>query len=353
MPFTILNKYFYSIITFIIILIVVYCGNTFKRNYLETNDEYKLIQTYLLNDSPLYGFDKPKLWIHTKYEINARKWKSFQSRSSTDLNQPFIHLTIKTIVNHCSKDFNICLIDDETFEKLLPNWDVNLVQVAEPSRSRIRQLGLLKLVYYYGGLVVPNSFICCRNLKGLYEEGTVGDKPFVCENVNRTSNLLLDKRHRAFLPDLYFFGAKKNNDTIKELVEFVKAENREPHFSAEPEFLGDLSMITLSLVVEQKINLIDGTKVGVKTVKRKTIGVEELMGDGFLDIDPITSYGIYIPDEEILGRTYYSWFAVLSKNQLLNSNITAVKYIIASLVDTTDEYKDTLEKRELRSVVVI
>lgn len=330
----------------------VYCGNAFKRKYLETNDEYKLIQTYLLNDSPLYGFDKPKLWIHTKYEINARNWKSFQSRNSTDLNQPFIHLTIKTIVNHCANDFNICLIDDETFEKLLPNWDINLSQIAEPNRSRIRQLGLLKLVYYYGGLVVPNSFICSRNLKQLYIDETQHNKPFICENVNHTTNLLLDKKHHTFLPNIYFFGAKKNNDTIKELIEFVKANNREPHFTSETEFLGDLSMFALSLYLEQKINLIDGKMVGVKTMNKKPICIDELLGDGYLEIDP-NNYGIYIPDDEILNRTHYSWFSVLSKKELLSSNITAIKYIIASLVDTTDEYKNTLEKREIRSVVAI
>jgi hypothetical protein len=352
MAFTISNNLFYTISVFILFLIVVYCGKSFKRDYLETNDEYKLIQTYLLNDSPLYGFDKPKLWIHTKYEINARKWKSFQSRNSTDLNQPFIHLTIKTIVSHCANDFNVCLIDDETFEKLLPNWDVNLAQVAEPVRSRIRQLGLLKLVYYYGGMVVPNSFICSRNLRGLYEEGTAENKPFVCENVNRTENLLMDKRHHTFLPNLYFFGAKKNDNTIKELIEFVKAENREPHFTSETEFLGDFSMVAYSHCLENKMNLIDGQKVGVKTVKKKPVAIEDLLGDGFLDIDT-TGYGIYIPDEEILGRTYYSWFNVMSKEELLSSNITAMKYIIASLVDTTDEYKRTLEKREIRSVVAI
>jgi hypothetical protein len=43
----------------------------------------------------------------------------------------------------------------------------------------------------------------------------------------------------------------------------------------------------------------------------------------------------------------------LSKEELLSSNITAMKYIIASLVDTTDEYKQTLEKREMRSVVAL
>jgi hypothetical protein len=350
--FTIANKYFYSFLILIVFTTVVYYGKTVKEQYLEPNDEYKLIQTYLLNDSPLYGFDKPKMWIHTKYEINARKWKNFQSRNSTDLNQPFIHLTLKTIVNHCSKDFNICLIDDETFEKLLPNWDVNLSQVAEPMRSRIRQMGLLQLVYHYGGMVLPNSFVCSHNLKPLFDEGTgtgekgTGEKAFVCENVNHTSNLLLDKRHRSFLPDLYIFGAKRNNKSILELIEYVKAENREPHFSSEPEFLGNFSMVALSLCSEHKMNLIDGTKVGVKTSTKKPIGMDELLGDGFLDIVP-SCYGIYIPTDDILKRTHYSWFNVLSKQELMSSNITIMKYVIASLVDTTDV---TTEKR---SVVAI
>ena len=88
--------------------------NQFKTDYFDT-DDYKLIEQYLLNDSPLYGYNRPKIWIHSKYELNARKWKDFQSRNSTDLNQPYIHATIKTIINHCGNDFNVCLIDDESF----------------------------------------------------------------------------------------------------------------------------------------------------------------------------------------------------------------------------------------------
>jgi len=343
------NKYFYSFIVFIVLSFFVYFGDFFKKNYLETNDEYKLIQTYLLNESPLYGYDKPKLWIHTKYDINARKWKSFQSRNTTDLNQPFLHLTIKTIVNHCSQDFNICLIDDDTFEKLLPNWDVKVGEVAEPVRSRIRELGLLKLVYYYGGMVVPNSFICCRNLKEMYDQETDGNRAFVCENVNRAEHATYDKKRRVFMPDLYCFGAKKNNPVIKEWVEFSKTENKVPHFSAETEFFGTSSLFALALAKEGKINVVDGKKMGVKTADNKIVGIEELMGEGFLNLDA-RPYGVYLPADAILARTCYSWFSVLSKEELLSSNVIAVKYIVASLVD---EYKNTREKRELRSVVAI
>ena len=81
-----------------IILVASLFANKLKQNF-ESNDEYELIRKYLLNDSPLYGYNRPKLWIHTKYEINSRKWKNFYSRNTTDLNQPYLHLTIKTIIN--------------------------------------------------------------------------------------------------------------------------------------------------------------------------------------------------------------------------------------------------------------
>ena len=110
---------FYYVFAIGIVFVTSFLANKVKTN-LNDDDEDAMIKKYLLNESPLYGFNRPKIWIHTKYEVNARKWKSFYSRNSTDLNQPYIHLTIKTIINHCGDDFNICLIDDETFSKLIP-----------------------------------------------------------------------------------------------------------------------------------------------------------------------------------------------------------------------------------------
>ena len=122
-----LPKNMWKYVTFLFVLgIAGYYSDKIKHVFdVKEADEYEMIKKYLLNDSPLYGFNKPKIWIHTKYELNARKWKDFQSRSSRDLNQPYIHLTIKSIINHCSNDFHICLIDDDTFRKLIPTWDID------------------------------------------------------------------------------------------------------------------------------------------------------------------------------------------------------------------------------------
>ena len=321
-----------------IVIVMSYIAPKIKQSF-ETNDEYELIKKYLLNDSPLYGFNKPKLWIHSKYEVNSRKWKSFQSRNSTDMNQPYIHLTIKTIINHCGDDFNICLIDDETFSKL----------IAEPHKSHYRHIGMLQLIYYYGGMVVPNSFLCLKNLKSLYDMGIANGEPFVCENVNRTVNVAKENHKRLFMPDITMIGAPKNNPSIKDFVEFLKKNEQTGHFSSEPDFLGKASHWLMNEITIQKMELVGGELIGVKSQKRRPILLENLMEEEFLDLSP-SIYGIYIPADELLRRTKYQWFAVMPAEELLNTSPIIVKYLKASIVDSTNEYH---KSSEIPSVVAI
>jgi hypothetical protein len=338
----------FYILSACVIFTASYFVNKYSKTY-ESKDEYELIKKYLLNDSPLYGFNRPKIWIHTKYEINARNWKDFYSRNTTDLNQPYIHLTIKTIIDHCGDDFNICLIDDQTFSKLIPSWDIDISILAEPMKSHFRELGLLQLVYFYGGMVVPNSLVCLKNLKKFYEEGISGNRPFVCEGVNRNVNLIRQKNKKLFVPDLYLFGALKNDDTILELIEYLKIRNKSPHFSAEPDFLGDSSEWCVEYIKRGKMNLIGGEMIGIKTENRKTILLEDLMEEGYLKLNK-KAVGVFIPADEILIRPKYQWFAVLPSDQILKSNMAISKYLMSAVVDNTNEYK---KSNEIRSVVAI
>jgi hypothetical protein len=304
---------------------------------LDANNDYEMIRNYLLNDSPLYGYNRPKLWIHSKYEMNARKWKDFYSRNNTDLNQPYLHLTIKTIINHCGADFNICLIDDESFSKLIPSWDVDLATMAEPFKSHFRELGMAQLIYFYGGMTVPNSFVCLKNLKSFYDDGISNNRPFVCESINKTVNITKQKHKMLFIPDLYFMGAVKNNPLILELVEHLKATNKTVHFSNENDFVGDKQQWCIDAINSNKLNLIGGEFIGIKTKDRKTILLDDIMSEEFLNLSS-SAVGIYIPEEEVLRRNKYQWFAVMDGDQILKSNMIISKYLAASIVDSTNEY---------------
>jgi hypothetical protein len=331
-------KYF---IALTVIVGATYVASKYRSSF-ENKDDYEMVKKYLLNDSPLYGFNRPKLWIHTKYDLNARKWKSFHSRTSTDLNQPYIHLCIKTIINHCGNDFNICLIDDDSFSKLIPGWDINIKEVAEPMKEQFRQIGLLELVYYYGGIVVPNSFVCLKNLKQLYD--LMGSKvPFFCENVNRHVNVSKNISERPFLPDLTLFGCEKNSEIIKNIIELLKYEVQ-THFTSENNFIGKMSYMLADMAEKGSIAVLGGELIGVKTNNKKPVLVDNLMEESYINFHPMI-YGIYIPEDEILKRPKYQWFAVMNGDELLKKNIIISKYIAASIVDSTDIYhKSTVTK---------
>ena len=74
------------------------------------------------------------------------------------------------------------------------------------------------------------------------------------------------------------------------------------------------------LLVEKKINLIDGAIVGIKAYKGQAILVDDLMEDELLDISN-DCCGIYIPKDELLVRTKCQWFAYLSKRETMEANV--------------------------------
>ena len=100
-------------------------------------DKLDLIQEYLLNGESANS-QKPILWIHNSYKINARNWDSFKSRNTKDLNQPYLYLCIKSIIKHCGKSFNVVLIDDNSFRKLIPDWTVSMNIITDPIENHMR-----------------------------------------------------------------------------------------------------------------------------------------------------------------------------------------------------------------------
>ena len=399
------------ILAIVVLAVVGYFGDSLKK-YLsgDPKDEYDMVKQYLLNDSPLYGYNRPKLWIHSKYEYNSRKWKSFYSRSSYDLNQPYIHLTIKSIINHCGDDFNVCLIDDATFSKLIPGWDADLSKMCEPMKSHMREIGMAQLLYYYGGMVVPNSFVCCRNLIDLYQDG-LGDKGeqfFVSERPNKHEEFIHTQRRR-YMPDVYFMGANKRNGVVKEYVDFLKTlygcpdyrlsvalppmslpplekrsgeedavaggvtilrrgeeasglpdldgprgmERVQAIYTWESEFTGDVANWLLERVLRQEIGLVGGEFIGVKARDGSPIDLDELLADGFLDVDNSRLYGLFIPAEDLLIRPKYAWFAVLPAYQVLNTHTIVAKYLKLSIIDSADIYQQSVKKNKQKSVVAL
>ncbi len=225
---------------YIILFVIIISLGILYQKYLEKQsnmieyDNYSEIKKYLLKDKTLDKSKKPILWIYIPHEYNSRNWLSFGSRSSNELNQPYLYLTVKTIIKNCDESFKIVLIDDGSFEKLIPNWNINMSLLVDPIKGYVRQLAMAKLIYTYGGLNVPISFLCFRDLISLYNKGTNDDTMFVCENYDTN----ITSTNNLFYPDANFMGAKKENDTLKEFINFME-QTISNDFTAQTKFLGE------------------------------------------------------------------------------------------------------------------
>jgi hypothetical protein len=98
-------KFFNSIVIFTLVIIACFLYKKYEdKMMIKENDDYYLIRKHFLIDEHTISFSKkPMMFIHIEYEYNSRKWLSFGSRSSCEINIPFLYFTLKSIILNCDK----------------------------------------------------------------------------------------------------------------------------------------------------------------------------------------------------------------------------------------------------------
>jgi hypothetical protein len=177
-------------------------------------------------------------------------------------------------------------------------------------KSHYRTLGLSMILQQYGGILVPQSFLCTKDLKPLSRESF-----FVIENHNRG----VTHDQRSYFPDTVFMGCKKKNDTMNRFVEYQEELYKDK--TEQSDFIGNVSL----WLQRQKVTVIDGSWIGIKKVDGKPVSLAEILGTSEIELPP--HYGVYLSQEEILKRPKYSWFARMSTDQILESPIYFSKKI--------------------------
>ena len=299
------------------------------RKSTETDEQvktYQLVKEYLLNDSSLAKSSKPLLWIHVPHEMNARHWLSFNSRMTDDVNRPYLYLTIKSIVEKCAGSFNVCLINDDTFGKILPGWTVDVSDVAEPVKSRLRHLALARTLYYYGGMLVPPSLLCFDNLYDTYQRGVSSNSggAFVGEFVDRS----VTADQTVYSPDARLIGCVKNSQTMADFVDTLMLMISRD-YTDQPKFLGAVSQWWTERINHGQAGIVGAKELGVETPSGP-MTVEMLMGSTFYSLDR-QAVALYFPEDELHRRTAYQWFERQSPEQVLSGHYLAGTYMLAAL----------------------
>ena len=320
------NKVVKLAIAYLIIMFIGFIYDKYKKT-IDIEEQYsdgELIQKYLLNDSSLTKNNKPILWIHIEFNKNARSWESFGTRTSDNLNQPYQYLTIRNIIEHCGESFNVCLIDDDTFINIIPEWRTRVEHLPRPLRSHIRDLALATVLHIYGGFLLPSSFICFHDLRPLYDAHLQRGNVMLGE-LRTTSSLAVE---RQYSPSTKIMGCRKFDPVMKEYMEYLMDITARDQ-TEDMDFTGETTRWWLAKQASapSAVSLVPPEELGVKTTTNKAILIEELLADVDVPISP-TAAGIYIPEQEILKRSKYQWFARLSPKQVLESNTLIGKYIL-------------------------
>ena len=295
-------------------ILLIVLGFLYRRYNDIHEKELQLRDLYLINTELLEKSKKPILWISVPREYNSKNWYSFYSRSSYDLNIPYLYLTIKSIIDTCASSFTICIIDDNSFSKLLPNWTPELDKIGDPLKSKVRYLGIMQLMHKYGGLLVPPSFLALEDLYTFYEQSYTAVT--IAENVNYYGNT-------NFALDPNFIACQKNNKLIEACIEYL-TRMISNDYTSESIFLNDISK-WFSMQNSKDIIKIDGKYFGVKNIEGKPILPDNLISSSPLTFNNL-KYGIYIPHKQIETRSALNWFCYLNKDEIKLANIELAKY---------------------------
>lgn len=325
-------KIFNLISGIIAILIIGFIYKKYKVN-VNRDDKIKelfLIKKYLLNETDentlqsLGNVKKPIIWIHIEYYKNTRKWDSFGSRSNDNLNQDYLYLTINSIINKCSDDFHIVLIDDFSLNKLLEDWNIDMSKIGYKQKDYIRYLGLAKLLYNYGGIFMEPSFIMFKSLKELYDNIEKNNRPIIGEFINESTNSHI----MNFSPSFKFIGCKQYCPIIEELINHLEIIAKKDYTNGS--YLeGQVTNWLYNKCKDEKFNYLNGKYLGTRDINNKKILIQDLMSDKYLELcDNI--YCLYIPKNDLLKRYKYNWFVYLDVKKVLESNTNIGKYLLIS-----------------------
>ena len=311
---------------FVILTVLGVLYEKYKVKFVpdEELEKYDLIKKYLLNGNEYLG-GKPILWVHSKHNINARNWKNFGSRNTNNLNQPYILSCIESIVKHCSNSFHVCLIDDKSFSRLIPQWNINISNLAEPVREHVRKLAMSKLLFTYGGMHIPDSTIILKDLKSTYDKSLKSHECFVGQKISKNIMSTYD----SLSPNLELMGCNKNSKVMNDYVKSLELMNSRD-YTNEIEFEGKMERLLNKFCMKGLIKKIDGCVFGSKDIHRKDVNIDRLMNNNYIQFSE-KLVGIYIDQNMLLKRPKYSWFCRLSQQQLMNCDNIICKWLIIAL----------------------
>ena len=306
--------YFLCIILIFAYLIYNYIKVEKNKKDMATKEEYNDLERYFYDNlKHLKHSSKRKIWIHVPFEKNSRKWLDFGSRNSNELNIPYVYLCLKSVIDKCGMDYDVIIYNDSNICNILDDCTIDLTTLSGEILEEYRKLMFCKILYEYGGVIMPFSFFCKKSIK----EVDNTELWWVSEVKNQGINV----SQKNGIKSIELMGSSKKNENLNEFIEKYK-ETLKKDFGMEHS-----TFITDNL---QYISYLDGKIIGTKGENNKFLGLEDLMSNNKINMVQ-DNVGIYVPHKELLRRRHYNWFCYLSTDDLLISKTFLSEYMSSNI----------------------
>ena len=188
----------------------------------------------------------------------------------------------------------------------------------------MERLGLARLLYNYGGFLVPNSVIALKDLSDIFTQSLSKTDAFVVEGINRTKTNDIS----LFIPNSKIMGCMKNSKNMHNYLKYLETLVA-TDFTEAMDFEGSTNKWLYKETTEGRITLLNGKLFGIRNNEECPVYIEQLLQNSFIKFNS-EMVGLYLPNDEILLRTKYGWFSRMSKKQVMESNTIAGKYMLIS-----------------------
>jgi hypothetical protein len=257
---------------------------------------------------------KPKLWIHLSTD------PSIPFPNGTELTSPNFGATAFdkvpsieklcafSVIAHNSKNFNIILVTDDDLPLLLPGWNTNMQALPEAAQRHTRDVAMLRVLYYYGGFLVPATYGATAPLTNVFSSPSLLPNDMLAAF---QAPVIDAKMKRAFAPSVRFVYSAPLNKTLRRLVDELTVHTGTEAQVAAFHDTGAKAMERL--MQEGKVRVWSGKLVGTQDVEGNAVSLSEAI-HGFKRASG--SVGVWIP-----ARLYeirkYGWMMRDAPGQIL------------------------------------
>ena len=289
----------------IIIIIIVIIINTFlkRNNIVNKNNKGNINNINGKGNINSKGNNKPIIWMYWENKGNNKK-------------PEYLNMCYESIVNKCSKSFNVILLNEKTVYNYLPDLRRDLDRKLNiPQKTDIIRF---KLLYKYGGIWLDSDTIMLKNIKNVYKKLEKYD--FVGFGSRKCQKCVNGYPY----PSIWAMASRPNTEFIKNVInEQDKLFNSKDsnYFKRKYFILGrELVWEEIRKMKEKgwdyyhwDSSVIEKDKNGNKYTNQRLITIENFKNNNMFI--PIYNTAPGFPE----------WFINLNKTKLLNGNMLISK----------------------------